>query len=729
MLDVKSELAQSSQQRQESPPVEWRQRCDLIIRPQDSGYWIVKDPLSLSYTMLSEQEMAVLRHVNGSRSVTDLLGLLNSAWPQREFTREDVEDFLAQLIQNQLVIRTSAIRAAAASRVTTATTAKPPFRIANLLRFQMRLIDPTPFLNRLEPLIRLLFSKECGLALVILAGVALAMVLLRFDQFVKNLPGPWDFFGPDNLLLLLLAFVVVKTLHEVGHAFAARRFGAECHEAGVMMMMFTPLLYTNVTDAWILDRRSRLMITAAGMLVELALAAVATILWFAAAPGILKAMLANVMVLCTVGTIVFNGNPLLRFDGYFLLTDLAGLPNLSQRASHRLQQFWSFLLLGRTETRRDKEPPFVLAYGVCSGIYRISLSLAILLMLYHLCDHWNLRIIGIALTMMAAVSMIILPLFSSFTTLLAEILHQKQRGYLLMRSCFILALLAAGLFIPLPHSVIVPCVVEPVGRPIYATMSGELKSSADYGQMVSPGDVIAVSSDLKLLQQQTHLQGEVKILQTRVRAYELDRTGTQAALLPEARKMLDSAMRRVDQFESELERLATRSPSSGLLLPPRATPLSGDGSSLNKWHGCPLDAHHLGAFIEEGTLLGTVGDLATIELILPVNSAERQLLREGQSVAFQPTGNPHLKFSGSILQMQTLESTEIPQELTAAGLVAPLTAANPGEDTRRWQVVCQAVVPEGHSPPRLYSTGHARITVEPASIVTRLIRFLHVAFK
>lgn len=679
--------------------------------------------------MLSEQEMTVLQHLNGSRSVTDLLGLLNSAWPQREFTREDVEDFVAQLIQNQLVVRASTSRVPAASRWNTAASKKPGVRIGSLLRFQMRLVDPTPFLNRLEPLISRLFSKESGLALVVLLVVALALVFLRFDQLAENLPGPWDFFGPDNLLLLLATFVGVKTLHEIGHAFAARRFGAECHEAGVMMMMFTPLLYTNVTDAWILDRRSRLMITAAGMLVELALASVATILWFAAAPGMFKAMLANIMVLCTVGTIAFNGNPLLRFDGYFLLTDMAGLPNLSQRASHRLQQFLSFLLLGRTEIRSDHEPPFVLAYGVCSGIYRISLSIAILLMLYHLCDHWNLRIIGLALTFMAAVSMIILPLLNSVSTLLAEILPQKQRGYLLMRSCFILALGAAGLFIPLPHSVVVPCVVEPVGRPIYATMSGELKSAAKYGQIVSPGDVVAVASDIKLLQQLTHLQGEVKILQTRVRAYELDRTGTQAALLPEARKMLDSSMRRLGQFESELKRFATRSPLSGILMPPRATPLSDDGSSLYKWHGRPLDPHNVSAFIEEGTLLGTVGDSATLELILPVNSSERQILRKGQHVEFQPTGNPQLEFFGSILQMPTLESNEIPQELTAAGLVPPLISAKPGEDARRWQVVCQTVVPEGNTPPRLYSTGHARITVEPASIVTRVTRFLVLAFE
>jgi putative peptide zinc metalloprotease protein len=729
LVEPRVNLQPSSQQRHESPPVEWRQRCDLILRPQDSGYWIVKDPLSLSYTMLSEQEMAVLRNVNGTRSITDLLGLLNTAWPQREFTREDVEDFLAQLIQNQLVVRTSTSRVPISPRSTTPVSATTGFRIGSLLRFQMRLIDPTPFLNRLEPLIRRLFSRESGIVLMALVIVALAIVFLRFDQLTRNLPGPWDFFGPDNLLLLLATFVVVKTLHELGHAFAARRFGAECHEAGVMLMMFTPLLYTNVTDAWILDRRSRLMITAAGMLVELALASVATILWFAAAPGIFKAILANVMVLCTVGTIVFNGNPLLRFDGYFLLTDLAGLPNLSQRASLRLQQLWSFLLLGRTEVRTDRESPFVLAYAVCSGIYRVSLSFAILLMLYHLFDHWNLRIIGLALTMMAAVSMIIMPLLNSFIGLLVEILHQKQRGYLLMRSCLILALLAAGLFIALPHSVIVPCIVEPAGRPIYATISGELKSSADYGQILSPGDVIAVTSDLKLLQQLTHLQGEVKVLQTRVRVYELDRTGTQSALLPEARKMLDSAIQRVDQFEAELERLATRSPSSGVLMPPRATPLSDDASSLNKWHGCPLDPHNLGAFLEEGTLLGTISDPATVELILPVTSAERQLLREGQHVEFQPTGNPNLTFSGSIIQMPTLESTEIPQELTAANLLPPLTAAKPGDDSRRWQVICQAVVPQGTTPPRSYSTGHAKISVEPASLFTRFLRFFNLAFE
>lgn len=728
MVESGLTLQQSSQQRQESPPIELRQRCDLILCPQDSGFWIVKDPLSLSYTLLSEQEMAILRNLNGTRSIADLLGLLNSAWPQRELTREDVEDFLAQLIQNQLVVRTSTSHVPSAQRLTTAT-AKPRFRIGNLLRFQVRLVDPTPFLNRVEPVIQRLFSKQCGLTFAMLACVALAMVFLRFDQLAKNLPGPWDFFGPDNLLLLVATFVVVKTMHELGHAFAARRCGAECHEAGVMLMMFTPLLYTNVTDAWILDRRSRLLITSAGMLVEVALASVATILWFAAAPGVFKSMLANVMVLCTVGTIVFNGNPLLRFDGYFLLTDMAGLPNLSERASHRLQRFWSFLLLGQTDLRAHREPPFVLAYGVCSGIYRIFLSFAILLMLYHLFDHWDLRIIGLVLTMMAAVSMVIRPFFSSFRGLLAEILHQEQRGYLMMRSCFILALLATGLFVPLPHSITVPCVVEPVGRPIYATMSGELKSAADYGQAVSPGDVIAVSGDLKLLQQLTHLKGEVKILQTRVRSYELDRSGTQTALLPEARKMLNSAMQRVDQFETELQRLATRAPSSGLLMPPRTTALVNDGSSLNKWHGRPLDPHNVGALIEEGTLLGTIGDPATMELILPVTSAERQLLREGQFVRFQPTGNPRLKYSGSIGQMPTLESLEIPQELTAAGLVPPLTAAKPGEDTRRWQVVCQAVVPEGNAPPRLYSTGHVRVTVEPASIFTRLLRFFSEAFE
>lgn len=729
MVEPRAHLQPSSQQRHESPPVEWRQRCDLILRPQDSGYWIVKDPLSLSYTMLSEQEMAVLRNVDGTRSIADLLALLNTAWPQREFTREDIEDFLAQLIQNQLVIRTSTSRVPISPRSISPDAGRTGFRIGSLLRFQMRLTDPTPLLNRLEPLIRRLFSRESGLVLMALVAVALTIVVLRFDQLAKNLPGPWDFFGPDNLLLLLASFVIVKTLHELGHAFAARRFGAECHEAGVMLMMFTPLLYTNVTDAWILDRRSRLMITAAGMLVELALASVATILWFAAAPGILKAILANIMVLCTAGTLVFNGNPLLRFDGYFLLTDLAGLPNLSHRASQRLQQFWSFLLLGRTEVRTEHEPPFILAYAICSGIYRVSLSLAILLMLYHLFDHWNLRIIGLALTMMAAVSMIALPLFSSFSVLLAEILHQKRRGYLLMRSCFILSLLTTGLFIPLPHSVIVPCVVEPVGRPIYATMSGELQSSAEYGQIVSPGDVIAVTNDLKLLQQRTHLHGEVRILQTRVRAYELDRTGTQSALLPEARKMLDSALRRADQFETELKRLVTTSPTNGVLMPPRATLLSEDETSLSKWHGCPLDPRNHGALIEEGTLLGTVSDPAAVELILPVNSQERQLLREGQLVELQPTGNPQLTFSGTILQMPTLESTEIPQELTAAGLAPPLYAAKPGEDTRRWQVVCHAVVPEGSSPPRLYSTGHVRITVEPASIVTRLLRFFNAAFE
>ena len=136
-------------------------------------------------------------------------------------------------------------------------------------------------------------------------------------------------FSLRNVGWLALSVVVAKTLHELGHALACRHFGGECHELGILLLVFLPCLYCNVSDAWMFDSRwRRVAVDVAGMYVELVLAAICTFLWWFSVPGWFNSVCFNLMIVCSLNTLLFNGNPLLRYDGYYLLSDLLEVPNL-----------------------------------------------------------------------------------------------------------------------------------------------------------------------------------------------------------------------------------------------------------------------------------------------------------------------------------------------------------------------------------------------------------------
>jgi putative peptide zinc metalloprotease protein len=712
----------------------WRKRADLVIRQQDSGAWIIKDPLSLSYSLINEHEMSVLRMLDGTCSLHDVLQQLQRAWPDENLQANDVKDLLHQLIQSQLVV---SIRSHATANQRPVSPNKrrsntPRAGLGSILRMQLPLVDPSAFLRRWSPLIAILFSRTMSVVFLGVIAVALLMVTLRFGQLNDSLPGLWEFFAAENLLLLTISFVLVKALHEVGHAMAAQRYGAECHEAGIMLMLATPILYTNVTDAWILDRRSRMMITASGMMAEMLIAAVATILWFFAAPGIVKALLTNIMVLCTVGTVLFNGNPLLRFDGYFLLTDAIGEANLSQRATARVQRFFESLLLGHRSLQKADGNRFLLAYGLAAAVYRVSLTVTILLFLFHLFDRWNLRIAGVTVAMIVGFSLIVPSVRNAASGIAFEVLQGPNKVRRSVRASMILTGVVVCLWIPLPCSVIVPGTVEPVGTPLFATLSGRLMEAADYGQMLNPGDTVAVTANGDLERQRTRWLGEVRVQESRVRAMELNRGGDLAAALPEARSLLAASVRRLEQFDQELSRLVIRSPGQGLLMPPRASRSLNDEHSLSSWLDEPLASGNAGAEISEGTVLGFVCDPEIMDVLMTLTSEERQQIQSGQRAAFQSTGHPGLILTGSIQNVASLEVKELPMELTVAGLVAPLTSGDVSQNVRRWQAVFRAPVgpgtSNGVSQPPLYSTGLIRVQVEPRSIVDRVVRFLSSSF-
>ena len=204
---------------------------------------------------------------------------------------------------------------------------------------------------------------------------AALLIGVQFDDFQSKLPSFNAFFAAKNWLLLAAVLGCTKVLHEFGHGLSCKHFGGECHEMGVMLLVLTPCLYCNVSDSWMLPNKwRRAAIGAAGMYVEVVLASLCTWIWWFTEPGLLHYTCLNIMFVSSVSTILFNANPLLRYDGYYICSDLMEVPNLRQKSNQILTRKLSEYCLGMEQP----EDPFLpqrnqwlfALYTVAAFLYR-----------------------------------------------------------------------------------------------------------------------------------------------------------------------------------------------------------------------------------------------------------------------------------------------------------------------------------------------------------------------
>ena len=254
-------------------------------------------------------------------------------------------------------------------------------------------IDPERIFAWTYPKVKWFFSPWTVAIAITMGIIALALVLVNFEAVRAKMPTFSQFFTPGNAFLLAITLAVTKVLHEFGHGLSCKHFGGECHELGFMLLVLTPCLYCNVSDSWMLPNKwHRAFIGAAGMYVELILASIATFVWFKTTPETLPNMLAlNVMFICSVSTVVFNANPLLRYDGYYILADLTEIPNLRQKATTILSSTMAEWCLG-LEPNEDPFLPqrnqaFFAVYSVAAAIYRWVVVISIL----SSCTSWENR--------------------------------------------------------------------------------------------------------------------------------------------------------------------------------------------------------------------------------------------------------------------------------------------------------------------------------------------------
>jgi len=304
-----------------------RIRTDLDIAPQKyegKTYYVVKDPVSLRYYRFEEQEHFIIQKMNGASTLDDTQKEFEKRFRPKRLTLEDLESFAQQLLTAGLAHNESPKAGTQLfERRKKRKRSEWMQALTNILYIKIPIYDPDKLLNWMFPWLRWMFTTwfftlSCGVMLS-----ALLLVLTHFESFMAKLPDAQMFFKFATVMNMWVALGLVKIIHEFGHGLSCKAFGGEVHEMGALFLCLSPCLYCNVSDAWTLPSKwRRIIISFAGIYVELIIAALSTFVWWNTKSGeFWHEMCMSLMVVCSVSTVLFNANPLMRFDGYYVLAD------------------------------------------------------------------------------------------------------------------------------------------------------------------------------------------------------------------------------------------------------------------------------------------------------------------------------------------------------------------------------------------------------------------------
>jgi putative peptide zinc metalloprotease protein len=432
--------------------------------------------------------------------------------------------------------------------------------IGNPLSLRFPLLDPDRFLNRLHPFVAPLFGWFGAAIWLATMGWALVLIALHWTELSSNVVD--QVFSVQNLLLIWIVFPLIKVLHELGHGMATKAGGGEVHETGVMLLILMPIPYVDASSATAFrDKRSRMLVGAAGMLVELYIAAIAMIAWAYLEPGIERAICYNVVLVAGVSTLLFNANPLLRYDGYYILADYLEIPNLAQRSNEYLGYLVNRYLFGvdggSSPVSAPGERGWFVFYSIASFLYRMFMMVSIALLVAS-----QFFVIGTLLAFWAVATMLVIPVAKKVSYLFYSPRLTSHRQRAMFATAAILLPLAALLFwLPAPSATRAEGVIwAPEQAQVRATVDGFVsRVLARPDQQVRRGEVLIETEDPELEARTRALEAQLAELEARYRALIQTRR-VQADVINEQKVQVAEALDLARRRQAELK---VRSPADG----------------------------------------------------------------------------------------------------------------------------------------------------------------------
>jgi len=650
-------------------PLALRLRPDLLCTSVESAgatTWIVKDPLTLEHFQFSAEEYALMDWLRQPVSISELQRLFCRTFPPQTIMPEAVWDFLGRLHDAGLVMGCASGQGEELlGRMRRERNRRWSLAWTGLLAMRFRGVDPDRILTAAHGCCRWLFSRAALVSIIVVVVFALSLFIGHFAEFTRRLPELSALFEARNLPWLLLAVGTVKVLHELGHGLACKHFGGEVRELGFMLLVFVPCLYCDVTDAYRLPSKwQRIAVSAAGIVVEMVLAAIATIVWWYAQPGVVQLIALNVMVICSLNTLLVNGNPLLRYDGYYVLSDLLETPNLWLRSREALSRYTSRWLFASRGVPAPDDPliparqrPWLAMYALATKTYLTLIFVGIVWGLVKWLHPYHLENLAFMVGLIVFGSVLVGPITSASKFVRNPIRQaQLRKGRLALVMAAGLAAVVGLLALPVNYYVKAPIVLMPADAArVSATIDGTLTRTLPAGRHVKRGETIGELTNASTQYELQKLEGEQRLRQLRVDHLERLRGLDSQANddLPTARAALADSQRRLDELRSDARRLTLTAPVDGVIIPApqQNTTNGGPSTRLATWSGSLLDEPNNGAYVEPGTLVCLIGDPTRLTAVMLVNDIDVKRLQPGQKARLRLEQLPGQVIEGEVIDV------------------------------------------------------------------------------
>ncbi|MEK7356029.1 MAG: hypothetical protein AAB250_06240, partial [Bdellovibrionota bacterium] len=603
-------------------------RRDLKISRQvqsEKVNYVVKDPIKGEYYRFDESEWRIISIFDGPKTPAEALADYNATHPLDPIDLDVLKDFEKSLEGMHLLEKTARdMNVMLVEKMKETRKSMLLSKQGSLMYKRFPLVDPDKFFDRVVPRIWFFWTKGFLVFSFLTMLVAMIMVGYRFDEFSNSVFEIFSFSQMSwwNLAFLWVTIYSIIAIHELGHGFTCKRYGGEVHEIGFLLLFFQPCLYANVNDAWLFDKKwKQVLVTIAGGYIEFFVGALFAILWALTNPGTMINVLSlQVMTICSVSTVLFNFNPLMKLDGYYLLADALEIPNLRDSSFAHLKWLAKTKLLRMDDPEggdcTSREAIIFTAYGVSAFFWVAGSTLG----LFYLAKGFlidQLQGLGVVISLWIAYKLFGGHVKKVKATLLELLISHREflmsrRGKWMAGS--VVAALLAVLFLPVPYRVLGKCALSPTSFEIVrASASGVLRK-------YSVTDGSSVANDVELFEiENPSLTTDLEItrigldkLEVEARAASENNVGRLASLMMELEAKRSTAAKLLAQLDGLKGKARTRGPASIA--------------------SCPDQTRRLNTFVKEGDEICRLFDVAELKATVEVPEQDVRFIALGSEV-------------------------------------------------------------------------------------------------
>lgn len=601
--------------------------------------YIIRDPVTFQSQRLSPEDYTVFASIEPSQKLGDVFAALVQKKQADVGHEEDFYRFVMSLHRigflqlpissDKMLYRRHQMKVRARNRE----------RLMSILFLKIPLVNPDAFLTRTINLVKWIFTPHffaLWSAMMLAAGF---IVVKRWGEITEPIQG---LLATQNLVLMWVTLIGLKIFHEFGHAYCCKHFGGHVPEMGAFMILFTPCAYVDATASWGFNhKRHRVYVCLAGIYFECIIACLAIFVWAFSAPGLVKSAAYNVIFLATVVTVLFNINPLMRYDGYYVLSDMVEIPNLRARSTNYVIAILKRVVFGvpiGQAVRSFSERAILFSYGVCASIYKVTLMLAISAVIAS-----KVFLGGVALAVVYVGSTVFKTLckLTEYLWQAEETAHARLRA-ITISAVTLLLLPLALFFVPVPASVVAGAVViaerESVAHVREPGFVRELW--LENGQQVVAGAPLVALENHVYDEQVANAESMVAAAETRIDAFRV----TQPAFVEQESAQLRLSRRELEMARTSRAELVVHAPFDGRVVE------------------C-LEPEANGRFLTAGTPVATI-IAGPYQVVAILNEQQMASVRPevGDVVSFRSVAFPGLTIEGHIRRVFPAGSRKVDME-------------------------------------------------------------------